>query len=335
VQLLPRDSTNRSGFLKKALATWTWTRRVAKRAKVLPVQCVNVHGLSTLLLGVRLKRHLGCRLIYDTHELETKVSASYGLRRIYSERLERALIKYCDAVICVSDGIADWYSATYKMQRPLVVRNVPDTRFQTAKKAAEDLRIRFRIPSSAVFFLYQGRLAPGRQIEEFLDVFTRIPQSHHLIFMGKGEREELIRRAAETHCNIHLASPVPPSEVLGYTTQADVGLVGMEDTCLNHRLSLPNKLFEYIVAGVPVIIPDFPEMRRLVTRYQSGWSWSGGASGFENLVRSLSSEAIRERKMHSLTAGQELSWENEEKDLLDLYQRLLDPTSVPIAEQMA
>lgn len=323
VHLFPRASHSRSGFLKKAVATWNWTRCVAAHARTLPMSCLNVHGLSTLPLGVKLKRLHGCKLIYDTHELETRVSASRGLRRFYSQNLERALIRHCDAVICVSDGIADWYARNYGIPRPLVVRNVPDRRFQAANKATQDLRTRYRIPSAGLLFLYQGKLAAGRQIEQFLRVFLKLPPSYHLLFMGNGPHEMLIRQAADNHSNIHLAPAVPPDDVLAYTAQADVGLVGMEDSCLNHRLSLPNKLFEYIIAGVPVIIPDFPEMRRLLEHYRAGWSWSGEIANFEKLLRSLSREAILTQKAYRDPTASELSWENEERALLQLYRSLL------------
>jgi len=274
-------------------------------------------------LGAALKRLHNCKLIYDTHELETQVSSSRGLRRFYSERSERTLIKYCDAVICVSDGIADWYATNYGIERPLVVRNVPDRRFQSITNAAENLRARCGIPPESLIFLYQGRLSPGRQVEQIIEAFLGLPKSYHLLFMGSGELEGDVRQAAANHPNIHLCPMVPPSQVLAYTTQADIGLIGMEDTCLNHRLSLPNKLFEYLVAGIPVIIPDFPEMRRLVDRYQCGWSWCGGTASFGKLILSLSKQEVCERKLCAASAGNGVSWENEEQNLLRLYQRLM------------
>lgn len=323
VQLFARGSGAGSSFLRKALATITWTQRVKRYAKKLPTSCVNVHGLSTLALGVALKRHRGCKLIYDTHELETKTLAVRGVRRIYSERLERALIPECDAVICVSEGIADWYASHYEIPRPLVVRNVPDRRAQAVSKAAVNLRMRFGMPPNALLFMYQGGLAAGRQIELFLEAFAHLPPDRHLIFMGRGEMEDSVRRAAANHSNIHLCPAVPPNEVLSFTAQSDVGLVGMEDTCLNHYLSLPNKFFEYLSAGVPVIIPDFPEMRRVMDNYQCGWSWSKDAERLVALIARLSPGEVEAKKKHALTAGRELSWEKEEQELLRLYHRLL------------
>ena len=324
VQLFPRESQRHSTFLRKARATLSWTRRVKASVRELPARCINVHGLSTLALGVSLKRHHGCKLIYDTHELESKAIAIRGVRRIYSERLERALIHQCDAVTCVSDGIADWYANQYGISRPLVVRNVPDRRSQVLPKTAESLRERCGVPAGALVFLYQGGIATGRQVERFLETFALVAPDRHIVFMGRGELENTVRQASATHANIHYHHAVPANEVLSYTMQADVGLVGVENRCLSYYLSLPNKLFECLAAGVPVIVPDFPEMRRVVDKYRCGWSWSGTTDELVALVGRLSSDDIKERKQHALAAGRELSWEKEEQELVRLYQRLLN-----------
>jgi glycosyltransferase involved in cell wall biosynthesis len=142
--------------------------------------------------------------------------------------------------------------------------------------------------------------------------------------MGGGQLEDTVRQASANHSNIHLCPAVAPSAVLGFTANADVGVVGMENTCLNHYLSLPNKLFEYLTAGVPVIVPDFPEMRRVVDNYhQCGWSWSDDTEGLAALIRRLSPDEVKAKKQHALEAARDLSWEKEEQTLLRLYQTLL------------
>jgi glycosyltransferase involved in cell wall biosynthesis len=297
--------------------------------------CINVHGLSTLALGVTLKRRLGCRLIYDTHELESRALAVRGIRRIYSEPLERALIRHCDAVVCVSDGIADWYTAHYGITRPLVVRNVPDRRWNSPSRPVENLRLRCNVPSKALLFLYQGGLAAGRQVERFIEVFKQLPPDRQIVFMGSGELEGAVQRASATYTNIHYHPPVPAHEVLSYTAQADVGLVGVENRCLSYYFSLPNKLFECLVAGVPVVVPDFPEMQRVVDKYRCGWIWSGGTDALTALLKRLSGEDVGSKHQRALGAGKDLSWENEEHGLLKLYLRLFNHGAPVIEHRQA
>jgi len=324
VQLFPRASVPGSGFLRKVIATLCWAKRVKICVRQMPAKCINVHGLSTLALGVALKRHHGCRLVYDTHELESKAFAVRGVRRIYAERLERALIHYCDAVTCVSDGIADWYAKEYGIPRPLVVRNVPDRRLQSTSKTVVSLRDRCGIPPTALLFLYTGRIANGRYVERFVEVFGRLSPERHLVFMGNGELESLVRRASANHRNIHLLPAVPAGEVLTYVSQADVGLVGVENRCLSYYLSLPNKLFECLAAGGPVIVPDFPEVRRVVDEYGCGWQWSGDTGELVCFIAELSPAEVETKKQLAQAAGRELSWEKEEEELLRLYHKLLN-----------
>jgi glycosyltransferase involved in cell wall biosynthesis len=323
VRLFPRASAPGSSFLSKVLATLAWSRKVNSYARSLPATCLNVHGLSTLALGVSLKRHHGCKLIYDTHELESKAFAVRGIRRVYSERLERALIHNCDAVVCVSDGIADWYASRYGIKRPLVVRNVPDRRSQVASKTVEDLRAHYGMAAGAMLFMYQGRLSAGRQIEQFIEVFARLSPNHHLVFMGAGELEDAVRAAAANHPNIHFHPAVPPNEVLAYSVQADVGLIGVSNECLSYYLSLPNKLFESLAAGIPVIVPDFPEMSRLVHQYHCGWTWTEGNGALKTLIESISFPEVKAASRAAATAIKEFSWEREEQRLVGLYRALL------------
>src|SRR5204862_484616 len=183
------------------------------------------------------------------HELETETANNCGLRRLLSRRLERSLIRSCDSVVCVSDSIADWYAREYAISRPAVVRNIPDTRFHQAGEA-QNLRRRLHIPDGTLLFIYQGGLFRGRRVEQLIRVFESARQDRHLVFMGYGDLEELVKAAAARCGNIHFHPPVPPQEVLKHTAGADVGLIGVENVCLSYYYSLPNKLFEYLAAGI-------------------------------------------------------------------------------------
>jgi glycosyltransferase involved in cell wall biosynthesis len=117
---------------------------------------------------------------------------------------------------------------------------------------------------------------------------------------------------------------VPLAELLSYTSQADVGVSLLEDTCENHRLALPNKLFEYLAAGLPVVVSDLSEMRRLVTERGVGWVTDSGdpadiARVLDQALDSLDDGALRERVRE---AAAELNWPHERSRLTDLYAKL-------------
>lgn len=109
----PRHSPlGRPTTVTKVLRTLDWSRRVRSHYRDASLACINAHSLAVLPLAAQLARNTGARLIYDTHELETEVKGSTGLRRLLSRAIERRLIHRCDAVVTVSGSIAAWYAKT-------------------------------------------------------------------------------------------------------------------------------------------------------------------------------------------------------------------------------
>jgi glycosyltransferase involved in cell wall biosynthesis len=117
---------------------------------------------------------------------------------------------------------------------------------------------------------------------------------------------------------------VPPEALLSHTAQADVGVSLLENSCENHRLALPNKLFEYVAAGLPIVVADLPEAGRLVR--ERGIGWSADPSDPESIAAALRT-ALSRRDDEELgkrlrRAASELSWEHEKERLLSVYEEL-------------
>jgi glycosyltransferase involved in cell wall biosynthesis len=252
----------RAGLVGKSLATLGWSRAVLAAFSGEAVACVNCHSLPVLPLCARLARRTGAKLVYDAHELETETNGQRGLRRLGSKLVERALIGRADAVIVVGEAIADWYAREYRMPRPTVVLNCPDA----AQVARGDvLRERLGLPAATRIFLCQGMLSPGRGIELLCAAWGLLPAPRPaLVFMGDGPLAAHVDAAARGNPDIRRIPAVPPAEVLRHTGSADVGLCLVQATCLSYSLSMPNKLFEYLHAGLPVVVADLPELGRLV-----------------------------------------------------------------------
>ncbi len=309
-------------FARKLVQTIDWTWQVFQRLRKVDVRCVNSHSLAVLPLGVLLKVWHKSRLVYDTHEFETEVSTARGITRWVYKALERLFIGRADAVVVVGDFIADWYANRYGIERPLVVRNVPSLSADGPPKADPTLwRSKFGIPDAHVIFIYQGGLFQGRRIEQFLRVFARSKDDRHILFMGYGELEGRVREMAAQHNNIHFAPAVSPSQVLRHTAGADVGLVGVENACLSYYYSLPNKLFEFISAGIPSLMPKFPEMMRLAKGAGFGWGVGELDEDWLAAVNELSQARIEEGKRAACGAASSLSWQNETAKLQDLYSQ--------------
>lgn len=315
-----RSLPGRIGRLVKALG---WYASTLNLLRVQPVTCINCHSLSVLPIGVVIKMLKRCRLVYDTHELETETVSSRGLRRWVARLTERLLIGWCDAVSAVNRSIADWYQHRYRLAQVAVVRNMPRDLRSTSGRTGR-LRAAVGLPSdpNCQVYLYQGLLTRGRGIQLLLDVFPRLGDDRHLVFMGYGDLEGVVRDAAARHSNIHLVPAVPPDQVLDYTADADVGLSVVENVCLSYYYSLPNKVFEYAVCGVPSLVSRFPEMARFVEETGFGWAVEPEAGALLARLRSLDAVEIERVKARVRAGGPRFEWATEEPSLLALYARL-------------
>ena len=185
------------------------------------------------------------------------------------------------------------------------------------------LRERLGVHDEALLFIYLGGLGRGRGIEIALKAFSDVRVQHHVLFMGSGPLQYKID-AASSHCSrIHYLPPVSPSQVLAYAAGADVGLCLYEDTCLNHRYCMPNKLFESLLAGLPVLASDLPDQACIVRKHNSGWGVSKEPSVIANFLVSLSREDVEKVRDELPKRVKTLRWENEAKQLLCLYKKLL------------
>ena len=285
---------------------------------------VHAHDAPMLAPGLIATGLTRARLVYDSHELATGVPYRERLWRPLVAGLERIALRRCAAVITVSDGIAHRLSELYRLRRPpIVLRNVPEVDARAGRPAG--LRGRLGI-GTASLVLHQGALAPRRGCEALVEAVATLRDTH-VVFLGDPwpGYEGAIQRVAEAHGiagRVHFVPSVPVEELLDHTREADVGVSLLSDDCENHRLALPNKVFEYIAAGVPVVVSELPELRRLITEH-----------GVGSVVDSRDSAALAEALESELTdryaradalerAAARLSWAEEKHRLVEAYSGL-------------
>ena len=285
---------------------------------------IHCHDLAPLPIAIALKLLSGrkIKVVYDAHEFETEVNGLKGIRKKSSYLVEKTLIRFTNATITVSNSIAEAYAKRYRISKPALVLNCPP---YTIIKKNNKFREKFGIPESKMIFLYQGGLSHGRGIEMLLEAFQRIGQNKVvLILMGYGPLEEKIKEISNQSSNIFLHPAVSPEELWEYTGSADIGVVAMKNTCLNHYYCLPNKFFEYAMAGLPILVNNLPEMRLLVQEYDCGQivkeeTVDSFIAAIEQISRGdLSRYSVNARKL-----SQDYNWENQEKVLINVYKSLM------------
>lgn len=310
-------------FWAKALRFVEWSIRVLWRLRRERVAMVNCHSLSVLPLCVAIKWWHGAMLVYEPHELETETATFTGWRRRLAKWVECKLIDRASRVIVVSDSISKHYRQDYGLAVVPVVMNVPEPLPGVDPGRNDVLRRHFGIPDDHLVFMYQGALEEERGVSLLMQAFQRVPVDRHLVFMGFGSLTSAIKSAAEKHTNLHLYPAVPPSEVIHYTRGADVGFALLDEDCENHRCALPNKLFHYLHAGLPVIVSDLPEMGSLVDRYACGWRVGNTVGDIAERVAAISKSDRASAAIGAVRARAELHWDNEADKLEGIYRNLL------------
>jgi glycosyltransferase involved in cell wall biosynthesis len=211
-----------------------------------------------------------------------------------------------------------------------LVRNIPEpktgtgTRTGTGTGTGDRFRERFGIPQSDFVALYQGAFTYNRGLETALAAMEGLEaEGIHLVLMGYGPLQHLVDEAAARLPHVHVHPAVAYEEVLAHTQSADVGLVSVRPTCLSYLYCLPNKLFEYTLAGVPVLSNDLPDCAAFIHSYQIGEVVPHDTpEGWRHALRDLKSTGTARFKLGLERAGQDLSWQKEAQTLVGVYQDL-------------
>lgn len=307
--------------LWEALKFVEWSLKIFSGLKKRNINVVHCHHLLTLPIGALFKTFRKAKIIYDAHELETERNEWSGIKKAIAKIFERILMSYVDQLIVVSDSISEWYKTQYNLKEVSVIKNVP-YRQDNRGIRSNILKERFNIQDNEILFIYQGSLNKGRGIEILLNAFSQADKKKHILFMGHGTLESTVKFYETNFSNIHFYPSVNPAEVISYTTCADVGISLIENTCLSYKYSLPNKMFEYIFSGLPLIVSNLPDMGKIIDDFKCGWKVSINKNSVSDLIKSISKENIEEKRYNVLNCKDNFGWDIEEKKLLRIYRNL-------------
>ena len=281
------------------------------------------NDLDTLPANYMASRIKRKPLVYDSHEYFTEVPELIGrpvVKAIWSW-LEKLLVPKVDAAYTVCNSIAEVYRDLYKVDFN-VVRNLP------ACSEVEQSEHQEKVPDQPKIILYQGALNLGRGIGAAIRSMPYL-EGVELWLAGDGDlaiqlKELVVEMGLES--KVKFLGRLPLHKLYEVTSKADLGISLEEDLGLNYRFALPNKLFDYIQAGVPVLVSNLPEMMQIVEHYQIG---AIAETHQRKVLAELMRDALFDQekrlvwKQNLPDAAAELCWENEEKVLKDIYKPFL------------
>lgn len=303
-------------------------------------------GLPGALRAARIHRATRPAVVYDSHEIYVDSGRIARLPRVVRRLLawqERRWVSRTDAMVTVNTSLAEELGRRYRPRRIVVVRNCP-SRWDLPDPRPDLLRAAAGIAAGAPVALYHGGFSAHRGMEQLAEAILEPGLEHvHAVFMGYGsERARLDGRAAESRFGgrLHVLDAVPPAALPPWVASADVGVMPIQRSTLNHYLSTPNKLFESLAAGVPVVVSDFPEMHRIVLDDPDAPLGAtcneADPASIACAIRSvleLSPDALNDLRRRCLKAAHErYNWETEFGRLLGLYDELMASTRASPAE---
>lgn len=286
-------------------------------------QIYHAHDFNVLLTTWLAARFRTAHVIYDAHEITT-AREGYRASRLFVRLIEGILVHRVDAMITTNRTRADFFQKEYGIQPPLVLQN--RCKLQSSRHS-NILRETLGLDDSLPIVLYQGGIQNGRGMRHLVQVAERVEDAN-FIFLGSGRQESTIREMIATkHLDrrVFMVPMVPLEKLPLYTASADVGMQILRNTCLNHYTTESNKMFEYLMAGLPVVASNFPELRRIIEEYEVGLLVDPeDVDGIADAVKRLIADrSLYQRfRKNALAAARTLSWEEQEGRLVGLYHSL-------------
>jgi glycosyltransferase involved in cell wall biosynthesis len=310
----------------RAAKTYAINRRFIAAAIAQRPDVVHAHDLNTLWAATVVKRRTGAKLVYDSHELATARNRMGFWWKQWASYWERRGIPHADEVIMAAPGYADAAVQRYGVEPPTVILNVPTLQVPDLDPAW-DLRRELDLPRDKHLIVYQGSIQENRGIEQVIDAMAHVHDSI-MVVIGYGYHrpalERLVRDRGWTD-RVRFFGPVPNHELINWTASADLGVCCIVGTSPSYYHSLPNKLFEYLMAGVPVIASDFPGMGGITKQTDVGevCDPEDPASIGAAMLRVLDDPERAERyRRNAKTAIERYNWAVEAERLQAIYDRL-------------
>ena len=283
------------------------------------------NDLDTLLPNFLVSKIKGIPLIYDSHEIFCEVPElqnNPSKKRIWSN-LESWIVpklKYC---ITVNQSIADYFTNKYNV--PFIfVRNIPDYSKKETLKSRSDLNL----PIGKKIVILQGAgINVQRGAEELVEAFQYLDEIYFLLIIGSGDviqqlKENVVKLSLQN--KVKFIDKIPVIELRHYTSNSNLGVTIDKDSNMNYHFSLPNKVFDYMHAGIPILASNLPEIAKIVNDYHIGtFIENHEPQHIAHQIKSfLNSDDYLKYKGNTVIASIENNWQTEKQKLIKLINEI-------------
>ena len=281
------------------------------------------NDLDTILPNYFISRLKGCKMVFDSHEYFTETPELVDRPRVQKvwKCIEGFVVPKLDEMITVCDSIADLFREKYGV-KVHVIRNIPPRKALPPKGDKTALGL----PTDKHLLVLQGSgINIQRGAEELVQAMAQLDDCF-LMIIGGGDVLPILKEMVEQMRitdRVLFFPRMPYQQMMAYTQLAEVGFCLDKDTNLNYRFSLPNKLFDFIQAGVPIVASHLTEIEKIVRQYDLGlFIESHEPSTIAATICEAVSDATRREqwRQNLAVAAQDLCWENEEQKLLEIYR---------------
>lgn len=316
-------------LVKYPIRPLAWARTVARVAEPADVW----HGMwaGSLPAMDGLRKRYGGVAIYDSRDVymeSRNLATAPGPLRAAMSWFERRWARRMDRVITVNRSYARLLASRFGIAEPAIVMNCPRA-WSPPDPPPAHIRLALGLDPATAIVLYQGQLISDRGIEQAMDAILQVPGAV-LALLGYGDWEARFREraaAAPYAGRVFVLTAVEPDELVSWTASADVMVMPIQPTTLNHRYTTPQKLFESIAAGVPVVASDLPGMAEVVTEVGAGvlcdpTSPASIAAGIRQILDLSTGERAAMRSRILAAAHERYNWEAQVQVLEAVYAGL-------------
>ncbi len=278
------------------------------------------NDLDTLLANFFVSKLKRKKIVYDSHELfvETPEIANRPFIKKVWSTIEKLILPKLKNCYTVCDSIAEYYNNKYDLSFA-VVRNLPLKVLQISKS-----NFPFDIENKKVI-LYQGAINKGRGLELMIDTMKYL-DNIVFVLIGSGDIEDTLKKSvvsAKLSKKVYFLPRKIPEELINYTRLADLGISFEEDLWLSYHYALPNKLFDYIQAQIPVLVSELPEMKKIIETYKVGEIIADrNPKKLANQIEKILNSGKSQYKNQLSRASEVLTWDKESKKIVEIFKSI-------------